>query len=148
MDRRLGGPQSRSGRGDLEKNSLRRRESNPRTPIVQPVAQRYTHPGFGVPAGNRNSVAQPVLSHFTELFQLSVVEVTEGRHFLCRCRTVHEPWVYFCSNRWRYGKGSEYRCYPGVCLWGTDRPRWRLSSTQNTRIPWLNFSTFPDFQQC
>jgi hypothetical protein len=32
----LGGPQSRSGRSD------RGRESNPRTPIVQPIAQRYT----------------------------------------------------------------------------------------------------------
>jgi hypothetical protein len=41
LDRRLGGPQSRSGRGD-EKNSKPRRESNQRTPIVQPVAQRYT----------------------------------------------------------------------------------------------------------
>jgi hypothetical protein len=40
MDRSLGGPQSRSGRGGEGKNS--HRESNPRTPIVQPVAQRYT----------------------------------------------------------------------------------------------------------
>jgi hypothetical protein len=40
--RRLGGPQSRSGRGGEEKNFQPRRESNPRTPIVQPVAQRYT----------------------------------------------------------------------------------------------------------
>jgi hypothetical protein len=38
---RLSGPQSRSGRGDEEKNSHPRRESNPRTPIIQPVAQRY-----------------------------------------------------------------------------------------------------------
>jgi hypothetical protein len=43
LDRRLGGLQSRSGRGGEEKNSnLPHRESNPRTPIVQPVAQRYT----------------------------------------------------------------------------------------------------------
>jgi hypothetical protein len=34
LNRRLGGPQSRSG--------CPHRESNPRTPIVQPVAQRYT----------------------------------------------------------------------------------------------------------
>jgi hypothetical protein len=40
LDRRLGGPQKRSRRGDEEKNSQPRRESNPRTPIVQPVAQR------------------------------------------------------------------------------------------------------------
>jgi hypothetical protein len=40
LDRRLGGPQSRSGCSE-EKNSQPRRESNPRTPIVQPVAQRY-----------------------------------------------------------------------------------------------------------
>jgi hypothetical protein len=39
LDRRLGRPQSRSGRGGEEKNF---RESNPRTPIVQPIAQRYT----------------------------------------------------------------------------------------------------------
>jgi hypothetical protein len=43
LDRRLGGPQSRSGRGGEEKNSQPRRESNPRTPIVQPVAQRHTY---------------------------------------------------------------------------------------------------------
>jgi hypothetical protein len=42
LDRGFGGPQSRSGRGGEEKNSQPpRRESNPRTPIVQPVAQRY-----------------------------------------------------------------------------------------------------------
>jgi hypothetical protein len=41
LNRRLGGPQSRSGRGDEEKNSQPLRESNPRTPIIQPVAQRY-----------------------------------------------------------------------------------------------------------
>jgi hypothetical protein len=39
--RRLGGPQSRSGHGGEEKIPSSRRESNPRTPIVQPVAQRY-----------------------------------------------------------------------------------------------------------
>jgi hypothetical protein len=40
MDRRLGGPQSRSGRGGEQKNSqpLPGLES----PIIQPVAQRYT----------------------------------------------------------------------------------------------------------
>jgi len=37
----LDGAQSRSGRGGEEKNSQPRRESNPRTPTVQPVAQRY-----------------------------------------------------------------------------------------------------------
>jgi hypothetical protein len=42
LDRKLGGPQSRSGRGGEEKKHRPRRESNPRTPIVQPVAQRYT----------------------------------------------------------------------------------------------------------
>jgi hypothetical protein len=36
-DRRLGGPQSRCGRGGEKKNSHPRRKSNPRTPIVQPV---------------------------------------------------------------------------------------------------------------
>jgi hypothetical protein len=42
LDRRLGGPQSRSGRGGEEKNSQPSPGSNPRTPIVHPVAQRYT----------------------------------------------------------------------------------------------------------
>jgi hypothetical protein len=42
LDRRLGGPQSRSGRGGEEKILSPRRESNPRIPTVQPVAQRYT----------------------------------------------------------------------------------------------------------
>jgi hypothetical protein len=42
LDRRLGGPQSRSGRRAEEEDSQPHRESNPRTPIVQPVAQRYT----------------------------------------------------------------------------------------------------------
>jgi hypothetical protein len=42
MDGRLDRLQSRSGRGGEEKIPSPRRESNPRTPIVQPVAQRYT----------------------------------------------------------------------------------------------------------
>jgi hypothetical protein len=42
LDRKLGGPRSRSGRGGEEKNSQSHQESNPRTPIVQPVAQGYT----------------------------------------------------------------------------------------------------------
>jgi hypothetical protein len=45
VDRRVGGPQSRSGCGSEEKNSQPpppRRKSNPRTSIVEPVAQRYT----------------------------------------------------------------------------------------------------------
>jgi hypothetical protein len=42
LDRRLGGPQSRSGRGDEKNSQPPPRESNPRTPIVQPVAQRST----------------------------------------------------------------------------------------------------------
>jgi hypothetical protein len=42
LDRRLGEPQSRSGRGCEEKIPSPRRDSNSRTPIVQPVAERYT----------------------------------------------------------------------------------------------------------
>jgi hypothetical protein len=43
LDRRLGGPQSRFGRGGEEKNSQPPPGiEHPRTPIVQPVAQRYT----------------------------------------------------------------------------------------------------------
>jgi hypothetical protein len=50
LDRRVGGPQSRSGRSGEEKNSQPpSRESNPRTPIVQPVAQRYTDWATTVP---------------------------------------------------------------------------------------------------
>jgi hypothetical protein len=40
LDRRLGGPQSRSGRRGEEKIPSPRRESNPMTPIFQPVAHR------------------------------------------------------------------------------------------------------------
>jgi hypothetical protein len=36
----MGGPKSRSGRGGEEKIPSPRRESSPRTPIVQPVAQQ------------------------------------------------------------------------------------------------------------
>jgi hypothetical protein len=43
LDRRLGGPQNRSGRGGEEKNSQPRQESNLRTSIVQLVAQLYTN---------------------------------------------------------------------------------------------------------
>jgi hypothetical protein len=43
VDRRLGGPQSLSGNGSKEKNfQPPPRISNPRIPIVQSVAQRYT----------------------------------------------------------------------------------------------------------
>jgi hypothetical protein len=42
LHRRLGGPQSRSGHGGEEKIPNPRRESEPRTPIVHPVASRYT----------------------------------------------------------------------------------------------------------
>jgi hypothetical protein len=40
LDRRLGGPQSRSGRGGEEKNSQPLPGLEP--PTIQPVAQRYT----------------------------------------------------------------------------------------------------------
>jgi hypothetical protein len=42
LDRRLGGLQSRSGRRGEEKNSHPPPGIEPQTPIVQPVAQRYT----------------------------------------------------------------------------------------------------------
>jgi hypothetical protein len=41
-DRNLGGPQIRSGHGGEEKNSQPPPGIEPRIPIVQPVAQRYT----------------------------------------------------------------------------------------------------------
>jgi hypothetical protein len=40
LDRRLGGPQSRSGRDGKEKNSQPLPRLEP--PIIQPVVQRYT----------------------------------------------------------------------------------------------------------
>jgi hypothetical protein len=42
LERRLGGPQSRSGRGGEEKNSQPLLGIEP-SPIVQPVAQRCTN---------------------------------------------------------------------------------------------------------
>jgi hypothetical protein len=42
LDRRLDGPQSRSERRGEEKIPSPIWESNPRIPIVRPVAQRYT----------------------------------------------------------------------------------------------------------
>jgi hypothetical protein len=42
LDRRLGEPQSRSGRGGEEKNFQPPPGIEPRTPIVQPVTQSYT----------------------------------------------------------------------------------------------------------
>jgi hypothetical protein len=42
LARRLGGPQNRSGRGGEEKNSQPPPGIELRTPIVQPVVQRYT----------------------------------------------------------------------------------------------------------
>jgi hypothetical protein len=42
LDRRLGTTQSHSARGGEKKILIPRRESNPRTVITHPVAQRYT----------------------------------------------------------------------------------------------------------
>jgi hypothetical protein len=42
LDRRLGGPQSHSGRGGEEKNSQPPPGIEHGSPIVRPVAQRYT----------------------------------------------------------------------------------------------------------
>jgi hypothetical protein len=46
LDRRLGGPQNRSGRGGEERNSQPLPGLEP--PIIQPVAQRYTD--WAIPA--------------------------------------------------------------------------------------------------
>jgi len=46
LDRRLGGAQNRSGHCGEEKIPRPRRESNTRTPIVQPVAQLSYHGSF------------------------------------------------------------------------------------------------------
>jgi hypothetical protein len=42
LDRRLGGPQSRFGRGGKDKNSHPLPGPEPPPPKIQPVAQRYT----------------------------------------------------------------------------------------------------------
>jgi hypothetical protein len=49
LDRRLGGPQNRLDAVLKRKIPSHRRESNPRTPIVQPVAQRYTDWAIAAP---------------------------------------------------------------------------------------------------
>jgi hypothetical protein len=54
FDVRLGGTKSLSGRGGEEKNFQKRRESNPRNWIVQPVAQGYTD--CAITALNNNGV--------------------------------------------------------------------------------------------
>jgi hypothetical protein len=59
LDRRLGGPQSRSGRGGEEKNSQPLPRLEP--PIIQPAAQRYTtelsrHPN----STNMANIKQPL----------------------------------------------------------------------------------------
>jgi hypothetical protein len=54
-DRRLGGPHCHSGRGGIEKIPNPYRESNPRTPIVQPVAQHYTDWAITAPVTDINN---------------------------------------------------------------------------------------------
>jgi hypothetical protein len=46
LDRRLGGPQSRSGRSGEEKNSQPLPGLEP--PIIRPIAQRYTTELYGL----------------------------------------------------------------------------------------------------
>jgi hypothetical protein len=48
LDRRLGGPRAVLDAAVKRKIRSPRRESNPRTPIFQPVAQRYTD--WAIPA--------------------------------------------------------------------------------------------------
>jgi hypothetical protein len=55
LDRRLGGPQSHSGRGGAKKNSQLRRESKPRNPIVQPIAQLKIHSNIILPSTRTSS---------------------------------------------------------------------------------------------
>jgi hypothetical protein len=52
LDRRLGGPRAVLDAVVKRKIPSPRRESNPRTPIVQPVAQRYTKRFTLVPSYN------------------------------------------------------------------------------------------------
>jgi hypothetical protein len=57
LDRRLVGPQNRSGRGGDEKIPSPRRESNSQTPIIQPVAQslyRLSYPASFFVCGTTN----------------------------------------------------------------------------------------------
>jgi hypothetical protein len=60
LDRLLGGPQSRSGRGGEEKNSQPLPELE--TPTIQPVAQLCTtrYPGFYIKMGLKEKVYEGV----------------------------------------------------------------------------------------
>jgi hypothetical protein len=66
LDRRLGGPQSRSGRGGEEKNS--KPLPGLETPIIQPVAQRYTTELFQLPyTSNDKFNIHAAYVHYTAL---------------------------------------------------------------------------------
>jgi hypothetical protein len=74
LDTRLSGPQSRSGRGGKEKNSLPLPALEP--PIIQPVDQRYTTELHGdITVSNAKT-----LVHFDEMPQTRDTKVF--RHYL------------------------------------------------------------------
>jgi hypothetical protein len=87
LDRRLGGSQNRSGRGGEEKNS--QPLAGLETPIIQPVAQRYTtelsrllnaierFPIWLILALGSCSADQNVYCHATTMF---ITVVTKSRH--------------------------------------------------------------------
>jgi hypothetical protein len=113
LDRRLGGPQSRSARSGEEKNSQPRRESNPRTPIVQPVAQRYTDWAI------------------TALFGLSCSVVIGYQRFTLKIEAawIFETLVSYHNIRWRYNS-EELNFIPYTTPW-----RWTQHSPLKRRYP-------------
>jgi len=62
-DRRLGGPQGRSGRGGGQKNSQPPPEIEPRIPIFQPIASC-----FSIPRLFRHHMCENFILFFLDLF--------------------------------------------------------------------------------
>jgi hypothetical protein len=70
LDRRLGGPQSRSGRGGEEKNSQPLSGIEP--PIIQHVAQRYTTELLHL---NESSISGHVTSFYFYFYAVTRVQI-------------------------------------------------------------------------
>jgi hypothetical protein len=66
LDRRLGGPQSRSGRRGEEKILEPTGTQTPTSSVIQPVASRYTD--YDIPAHSRLLVTEFKQSHCDKIF--------------------------------------------------------------------------------
>jgi hypothetical protein len=109
LDRKLGVPQSRSGRVGEEKNSQPRRESNPRTPVFQPVTQSYTDWAITAPpcvcmcARAREREIKSVtldISHYEESeYFFCFVEYSTYRKKICSKQNLHilMPSVFYVT---------------------------------------------------